>query len=52
MVKNNYTYDKRQKEIAKKKKKEQKRLNKINKNLEEGQVPSADDKDTTIDSND
>ena len=52
MVKNSYSYEKRQKEIAKKKKKEQKRLNKTNKNIAEGEAPLADDKDTAIDSND
>ena len=51
MAKPNYSYEKRQKEIAKKKKKEQKRLNKITKNVEEAQAPLAENKDTTIDSN-
>ena len=52
MVKPNYSFEKKQKEIAKKKKKEAKRLNKITKNAEEEQVPLADNEDTTIDSND
>ena len=51
MAKPNYSFEKRQKEIAKKKKKEQKRLSKIAKNIEEEQTPLADNNDTTIDSN-
>ena len=51
MAKPNYSFEKRQKEIAKKKKKEQKRLKKTTKNVEEGQAPFADNKDTTIDRN-
>jgi hypothetical protein len=51
MAKSNYSFEKRQKEIAKKKKKEEKRLNKITKGVEEEQVPLAGDEDTTIDSN-
>jgi len=35
MARTNYSYEKRQKEIAKKKKKEEKRLRKINKNAPE-----------------
>ena len=34
MAKTNYSYEKRQKEIAKKKKQEEKRLKKLNKNSE------------------
>lgn len=51
MAKPNYSFEKRQKEIAKKKKKEEKRLNKMNKNIEEDHAPLADNEDTTIDSN-
>jgi len=51
MAKPNYSFEKRQKEIAKKKKKEEKRLNKMAKGIEEKQVPLSDDEDTTIDSN-
>lgn len=51
MAKPNYSFEKRQKEIAKKKKKEEKRLNKTTKKVEEEQAPLADNKDTTIDSN-
>ena len=51
MAKPNYSFEKRQKEIAKKKKKEEKRLNKITKNVEESQAPLADNEDTTIDNN-
>ncbi len=50
MAKPNYSFEKRQKEIAKKKKKEEKRLNKMTKGVEEDQVPLADNKDTVIDS--
>lgn len=45
MAKTNYTFEKRQKELAKKKKKEEKRLKKLEKNTDEipaGQ-PSAND---------
>jgi len=52
MAKTNYSFEKRQKEIAKKKKKEEKRLNKSAKKAEDGQTPLPDDIDTTIDSND
>ena len=56
MAKPNYSFDKRQKEIAKKKKKEEKRLNKMAKSVAEDQVPLAentlaDNVDTTSDSN-
>jgi len=51
MAKSNYLFEKRQKEIAKKKKKEEKRLNKITKGAEEEQLPLADNEDTNIDSN-
>jgi hypothetical protein len=49
MARTNYSFEKRQKEIAKKKKKEEKRLNKITKKVEEEQASLANDKDTTID---
>jgi len=45
MAKTNYTFEKRQKEIAKKKKKEEKRLKKAGKETEEDQI----DKNTPID---
>ena len=45
MAKTNYTFEKRQKEIAKKKKKEEKRLKKTAKETEEDQI----DKNTSID---
>jgi len=51
MAKTNYSFEKRQKEIAKKKKKEEKRLKKMTKNAKEDQIPLADNVDTTIDSN-
>ncbi|NQV37287.1 MAG: hypothetical protein HQ509_04670 [Candidatus Marinimicrobia bacterium] len=51
MAKQNYSFNKRQKEIAKKKKKEEKQLKKMTKDVKEGQVPLADNVDTTIDSN-
>ncbi len=47
MAKTNYPYEKRQKEIAKKKKKEEKRLKKLAKSAETDQVPLAEDEDTT-----
>ncbi|MBT3634783.1 MAG: hypothetical protein HOB17_01900 [Candidatus Marinimicrobia bacterium] len=50
MAKTNYSFEKRQKEIAKKKKKEEKRLKKMAKDVKEDQVPLADNEDTTIDS--
>ncbi len=46
MAKPNYSFEKRQKEIAKKKKKEEKRLAKLAKNVDEDQIPSVDDDDT------
>ena len=52
MAKPNYSFEKWQKEIAKKKKKEEKRLKKMGKDSEEGligQQPLADDKDTPVD---
>ena len=52
MAKPNYSFEKRQKEIAKKKKKEEKRLNKMTKRAEEGQDPSANNEDNIIDSSD
>ena len=51
MAKPNYSFEKRQKEIAKKKKKEEKRLSKLTKGVEEDQIPLADSEDTTLDSN-
>ncbi len=48
MAKPNYSFEKRQKEIAKKKKKEEKRLNKMTKRTEEGKVPPATNEDTII----
>ncbi len=45
MAKTNYTFEKRQKEIAKKKKKEEKRLKKTGKETEEDPI----DKNTSID---
>jgi hypothetical protein len=45
MAKTNYTFEKRQKEIAKKKKKEEKRLKKTGKETKEDQI----DKNTTTD---
>jgi hypothetical protein len=46
MAKPNYSFEKRQKEIAKKKKKEEKRLSKIAKSVDENQVPPAESDDT------
>jgi len=46
MAKSNYTFEKRQKELAKKKKKEEKRLKKLNLGAEDTQTeqsPLADD---------
>ncbi|MFT5321489.1 MAG: hypothetical protein ACI934_001642 [Pseudohongiellaceae bacterium] len=54
MAKPNYSFEKKQKEIAKKKKKEEKLLNKMTKGAkgaEEDQAPLAGNVDTTIDSN-
>ncbi len=45
MAKTNYTFEKRQKEIAKKKKKEEKRLKKTGKEIEEDLI----DENTSID---
>lgn len=42
----NYSFEKKQKEIAKKKKKEEKRLNKQAKGATEDQTPSADNVNT------
>ena len=50
MAKTNYSFEKRQKEIAKKQKKEEQRLKKLAKSVEKDQVPLADDEDTTINS--
>jgi hypothetical protein len=50
MAKPNYSFEKRQKELAKKKKKEEKRLNKLNKGIEAGQTPPADNADAPVDS--
>ena len=52
MAKPNYSFEKRQKEIAKKKKKEEKRLNKMTKKVDESQDPLANNENTIIDSND
>lgn len=55
MAKTNYTYEKRQKEIAKKKKKEEKRLRKKGVDTEGDQTdqnPLAGDKNTPIDNSD
>jgi hypothetical protein len=52
MAKPNYSYEKRQKEIAKKKKKEEKRLNKLAKNSAEDQAPETDSVDAPIESTD
>ena len=51
MAKPNYSFEKRQKEIAKKKKKEEKRLSKIAKGVDENQVPPAENDDTITGSN-
>ncbi|MEW4983547.1 MAG: hypothetical protein AB1Y26_09975 [Cycloclasticus sp.] len=53
MAKPNYTFEKRQKELAKKKKKEEKRLKKMGQGSEEAhaeQPPLTGDQDTPIDS--
>lgn len=50
MAKSNYSFEKRQKEIAKKKKKEEKRLKKVAKGVDEDLAPLANDEDATIDS--
>jgi hypothetical protein len=49
MAKPNYSFEKRQKEIAKKKKKEEKRLSKIAKINGEGGASTVDSEDTSID---
>ncbi len=52
MAKTNYSFEKRQKELAKKKKKEEKRLKKAAAVTEESsgdQSPLAEDKDTSTD---
>jgi len=51
MAKPNYSFEKRQKEIAKKKKKEEKRLSKMTKGVKEEQDSLADNTDTSIDNN-
>jgi len=51
MAKPNYSFEKRQKEIAKKKKKEEKRLNKMAKGVEADQVSSDKGDETTINNN-
>ncbi len=51
MAKTNYTFEKRQKELAKKRKKEEKRLKKLEKGSEEAQsdhLSLADDQNTPI----
>ena len=51
MVKTNYTFEKRQKQLAKKKKKEEKRLKKLDQGTEDTQteqVPVAGTQDTSI----
>ena len=51
MAKTNYTFEKRQKELAKKRKKEEKRLKKLDKGSEEAQSDhpsSADDQNTPV----
>ena len=53
MAKPNYTFEKRQKELAKKKKKEEKRLKKMDQGSEEThavQSPLMREQDTSIDS--
>jgi hypothetical protein len=53
MAKPNYSYEKRQKEIAKKKKKEEKRLKKAEVSDDQAQtdqpIPGSDDKAATTD---
>ena len=46
MARTNYSFEKRQKEIAKKKKKEEKRLKKMGNGAEEDQAPVTESKDT------
>jgi hypothetical protein len=53
MAKPNYTFEKRQKELAKKKKKEEKRLKKLEQGSAETdaeQPPSTEGQDTPVDS--
>ncbi len=47
MAKTNYSFEKRQKEIAKKKKKEEKRLKKLGKDTEEGQIDDSTSSEST-----
>jgi len=47
LAKNNYQYEKRQKEIAKKKKQDEKRQKKLNKSLDKDVEDSEDDTTTT-----
>ena len=47
MAKPNYSFEKRQKEIAKKKKKEEKRLSKLAKNTDPDQATLAKDEEIT-----
>ena len=52
MAKTNYSFEKRQKELAKKKKKEEKRKKKLAADTESAEVehaPLADDKSTPVD---
>ncbi|MFQ3176104.1 MAG: hypothetical protein ACI93H_001101 [Psychromonas sp.] len=44
----NYSFEKKQKEIAKKKKKEEKRLNKLDKGTEEDKIPLTDNENIVI----
>ncbi len=48
MAKTNYTFEKRQKEIAKKKKKEEKRLRKLGKETEDDQNLQTEDANKPI----
>ena len=52
MAKNNYSYEKRRKELAKQKKKEEKRLKKMSKEVNEDQDPltNNDIEDTATES--
>jgi hypothetical protein len=52
MAKPNYSFEKKQKELAKKKKKEEKRLNKMAKSAAKDPASLTDDVNTTIDSDD
>lgn len=51
MAKPNYSFDKRQREMANKKKKEEKRQNKLMKNIEKNKVSSTDNEDTANEGN-